>query len=344
MDWFIEFCILTGCDYVAHLPKVGAKTAFQLLTREGNLAKVVTTIRAGQGPKGCTVPEDWHWEAAKELFLKGPTELSDVCAVQTKNTSPDYDAIRKLLVEGHQFSSTRVDSALERLRKASGSGGGGKPKQKRIDSFFSSTAACATNTLTCKHEASQGSQTAVNFDAGRACERKRSADTDDSAVERSKRLCTASPTASVASLTVRSPASSSSATSRLSKQGLSRSTAAPEVMASSVNDDCSLQTWSCERCTFANSGLLSYCEVCELPRPTSISAAVNLQEKAIAASMTADVKLQEEAGVEVAAVQADDDDEEDIVEVAAVQDYTSAAKFATLRRPSQVVVDLDLDE
>lgn len=134
-DQFIEFCILCGCDYLPHLSRIGPKTAAQILQREGSLKAVVASIRKGGGPKGCSIPDDWDWSSAKKLFQQSAKELrvatldelqGDVCC--------DFDQIRYLLVEKHQFSSSRVDTMVSRLRKARAPGGAAS--NRRIESFF----------------------------------------------------------------------------------------------------------------------------------------------------------------------------------------------------------------
>ena len=131
MDSFIEMCVLFGCDYLPHLPRVGPKTAQRLLRREGDLAGVVAAIRAGRGPKGCSVPDEWDWQGAKRLFTAAG-DLSKLSHLAIAPASPDYEAVWSLLVDGHQFSASRVENALGRLRKACGGAG----KQRRPDAFF----------------------------------------------------------------------------------------------------------------------------------------------------------------------------------------------------------------
>uniref|UniRef100_A0A8C6S4L7 Zinc finger, RAN-binding domain containing 3 n=1 Tax=Neogobius melanostomus TaxID=47308 RepID=A0A8C6S4L7_9GOBI len=38
-----------------------------------------------------------------------------------------------------------------------------------------------------------------------------------------------------------------------------------------AGSESTVKTWSCQACTYCNSGLLSYCEMCEAPRPTALS-------------------------------------------------------------------------
>ncbi|CAK9028673.1 unnamed protein product [Durusdinium trenchii] len=132
-DQFIEFSILCGCDYLPHLPRMGPKTAAQLLKREGSLKAVVRAVQAGKGPKGCLLPDEWDWEAAKRIFQQGPKELGS-CEPNCAEEAPNFDRMRSLLVEKHQFNSSRVENMLDRLRKARSPGGAAS--SRGIESFF----------------------------------------------------------------------------------------------------------------------------------------------------------------------------------------------------------------
>lgn len=135
-DQFIEFCILCGCDYLPHLSRIGPKTAAQIFQREGSLGKVVASIRAGRGPKGCNVPEDWDWKSAKKVFQQGAKDLQADALESIRNLRESFDVagLRYLLVEKHQFSASRVDTMVDRLRKARAPGGAAS--SRRIESFF----------------------------------------------------------------------------------------------------------------------------------------------------------------------------------------------------------------
>lgn len=64
MDQFIDVCLLAGCDYLEPLKKVGAKTALKLIRTHGTIDEALDHLKEGKNPP----PEDWPWEAAKELF------------------------------------------------------------------------------------------------------------------------------------------------------------------------------------------------------------------------------------------------------------------------------------
>merc|ERR1719159_1271185 len=62
MDQFIDFCILSGCDYCDTLKGVGPSTAIKMLVQHGSLEKVLEVL----GPE--KVPENFRYEAARDFF------------------------------------------------------------------------------------------------------------------------------------------------------------------------------------------------------------------------------------------------------------------------------------
>lgn len=68
---FIDFCILCGCDYLEPLKGVGAKTAYKLIKENGDLGAAIEAIKdkdAKAKKDKQTIPDDWPWEEARELF------------------------------------------------------------------------------------------------------------------------------------------------------------------------------------------------------------------------------------------------------------------------------------
>mmetsp|Transcript_11014 Transcript_11014/g.22778 ORF Transcript_11014/g.22778 Transcript_11014/m.22778 type:complete len:396 (+) Transcript_11014:20-1207(+) len=123
MDQFIDFCILSGCDYCDTLKGVGPATAIKLLLQHGSLEKVVETL----GPE--KVPKNFRFQAAREFFRE--CEAVDTSQVDFTFQEPDFEGLAKFLVEGNSFSKERVDRYIERLRNAKS-----RTKQKTLDTFF----------------------------------------------------------------------------------------------------------------------------------------------------------------------------------------------------------------
>jgi len=123
MDQFIDFCILSGCDYCDTLKGVGPSTAIKLLVQHGTLEKVLEVL----GPE--KVPENFRYEAAREFFKE--CEAVDTATVDFKFNEPDFEGLSKFLVESCSFNKDRVDRYVERLKNAKS-----RTKQRPLDSFF----------------------------------------------------------------------------------------------------------------------------------------------------------------------------------------------------------------
>jgi len=123
MDQFIDFCILSGCDYCDTLKGVGPTTAIKLLIQHGSLEKVLEEL----GPE--KVPQNFRYQIAREFFKD--CEAVDTSKVDFKFEDPDCEGLTKFLVEECSFSKERVERYLERLKAAKS-----RSKQRPLDSFF----------------------------------------------------------------------------------------------------------------------------------------------------------------------------------------------------------------
>jgi flap endonuclease-1 len=125
MDQFIDFCILSGCDYCETIRGVGPSTAFKLLSEHGSIEKVIENLDPEKSP----VPSRFPYKEARELFREAECVPTENLEFEWKE--PDFDALRKYLVEENSFSDERVTRLMDRLKTAKG-----KTKQKPLDSFF----------------------------------------------------------------------------------------------------------------------------------------------------------------------------------------------------------------
>ena len=111
MPQFIDLCILLGCDYLEPIKGVGPKSALKLIREYGTLAKVIEHLKekyvnslyfgfgitdllfrvaekeeaADEGKKkkgGVHIPDEWPFEAAKELFMKPDVTPADELEVR----------------------------------------------------------------------------------------------------------------------------------------------------------------------------------------------------------------------------------------------------------------------
>eukprot|EP00930_Biecheleria_cincta_P003976 TRINITY_DN104880_c0_g1_i1.p1 TRINITY_DN104880_c0_g1~~TRINITY_DN104880_c0_g1_i1.p1 ORF type:complete len:395 (-),score=91.37 TRINITY_DN104880_c0_g1_i1:97-1281(-) len=123
MDQFIDFCILSGCDYCDTLKGVGPSTAIKLLCQHGSLEKVLEEL----GPE--KVPANFRYQAAREFFKECESVDTSKCQFEFKD--PDIEGLTKFLVEEMTFAKDRVDRYIERLKNSKQ-----KTKQRPLDMFF----------------------------------------------------------------------------------------------------------------------------------------------------------------------------------------------------------------
>lgn len=72
---FIDLCILLGCDYCEGIKGIGPKRAIELM----NSYRDIETILENIDRKKYTVPENWNYDVARQLFItpevQDPSEL-----------------------------------------------------------------------------------------------------------------------------------------------------------------------------------------------------------------------------------------------------------------------------
>merc|ERR1711972_720118 len=123
MDQFIDFCILSGCDYCDTLKGVGPATAIRLLIQHGTLEKVIEEL----GPD--KVPANFRYQTARDFFKE--CEAVDTSTVEFEFKDPDIEGLTKFLVDQCSFSKERVERYIERLQKSKS-----RTKQRPLTSFF----------------------------------------------------------------------------------------------------------------------------------------------------------------------------------------------------------------
>ncbi|KAI9881211.1 MAG: Elongation of fatty acids protein 2 [Pleopsidium flavum] len=127
---FIDLCILLGCDYVDPIPKIGPNTALKLIREHGTLEGVVEAIEKDPKKK-YTIPDDWPYKDARELFFNPDVRQADHPDCDFKWEQPDVDGLIKYLVEEKGFSEDRVRSASTKLQKNLKTA-----QQARLEGFF----------------------------------------------------------------------------------------------------------------------------------------------------------------------------------------------------------------
>ena len=131
MDQFIDLCMLLGCDYLDPIPKIGPNTALKLIKEHGSMAGVIAAMRDGPLKGKFTVPDDYPWESARELFLHPDVRAADDPLCDFKWEAPDVPGLTKFLVEEKGFNEDRVRSGAARLAKNLKT-----QQQTRMEGFF----------------------------------------------------------------------------------------------------------------------------------------------------------------------------------------------------------------
>lgn len=127
---FVDLCILLGCDYLDPIPKIGPNTALKLIREHGSLEKVVDFIQNDKKSK-YTLPEDWPYKDARDLFFEPDVRSADDPLCNFKWEKPDVDGLVQFLVNEKGFSEDRVRGAAAKLEKNLKSN-----QQARLEGFF----------------------------------------------------------------------------------------------------------------------------------------------------------------------------------------------------------------
>ncbi|KAI9787662.1 MAG: Elongation of fatty acids protein 2 [Geoglossum umbratile] len=127
---FVDLCILLGCDYLDPIPKVGPNTALKLIRDYKTLEGVVEYIEKDTKHK-YTIPEDWPYKEARDLFFNPNVRQADDPLCDFKWETPDVEGLVQFLVTEKGFSEDRVRSAAARLQKNLKSS-----QQQRLEGFF----------------------------------------------------------------------------------------------------------------------------------------------------------------------------------------------------------------
>ncbi|OAA50546.1 DNA-repair protein rad2 [Metarhizium rileyi] len=130
LDKFVDLCILLGCDYLDPVPKVGPTTALKLIREHGTLEKVVDAIEK-DSKKKYTLPEDWPYKDARDLFFEPDVRNAEDPLCDFKWDKPDVEGLVTFLVTEKGFSEDRVRGAAARLEKNLKTS-----QQARLEGFF----------------------------------------------------------------------------------------------------------------------------------------------------------------------------------------------------------------
>ncbi len=134
MEQFIDICILCGCDYTTSIDGIGPIKAHKLVKEHENIEGVIEFVKkynedSKKKKKYTFHPDEFEYVESRKLFVE--PEVTDSEKIDLKWVIPDYDNLKKFLVEAKGFNPGRIDSAMKRIEVAKE-----KANQSRLDSFF----------------------------------------------------------------------------------------------------------------------------------------------------------------------------------------------------------------
>lgn len=85
---FVDFCILTGCDYCQYIPSIGPLTAYTLIKKYKNIESVIKLNKY-------KIPEDFNFDVARKLFTD--YENFEIDHERLIKKSIDEESLKKFL-------------------------------------------------------------------------------------------------------------------------------------------------------------------------------------------------------------------------------------------------------
>ncbi|XP_016930338.1 flap endonuclease 1 [Drosophila suzukii] len=148
---FIDLCILLGCDYCESIKGIGPKRAIELINNYRDIETILDNLDTSK----YTVPENWNYKVARELFIE--PEVANAEAIDLKWVEPDEEGLVKFLCGDRQFSEERVRNGAKKLMKSKQA-----QTQVRLDSFFKTLPSTPNATNAAKRKAEEAKKSANN--------------------------------------------------------------------------------------------------------------------------------------------------------------------------------------
>ncbi|WP_457557752.1 flap endonuclease-1 [Candidatus Harpocratesius sp.] len=126
-EQLIDIGILVGVDFFPGIKGVGIKTAYKLVQQHGSLDTMLEKDIEIRKQKISNLLSTETVQAVKNIFLN-PVINRNISSL--KWNTPNFDKIKEILVEKHNFNRERVETGLSRLKKR------GSARQKTLSDFF----------------------------------------------------------------------------------------------------------------------------------------------------------------------------------------------------------------
>lgn len=105
---FVDMCILCGCDYCENIPRIGNKTAFNLIKKHGSVESILPTLK--------NVPEDYvgKYTESKRLFSMYHDTL-DMQQLTIHHSQRKLDELFTYLTQTCSMSEKRVQNGIKKI-------------------------------------------------------------------------------------------------------------------------------------------------------------------------------------------------------------------------------------
>jgi flap endonuclease-1 len=133
-DQFVDFCILSGCDYCDSIKNLGPVKSLKFIQEHKNIEAVLEFLKkeneAGKSKLKYIIPtgDNFLYEEARQLF-KQPDVLKETPKVEF--LPPNETELKKFLVDEKGFNSERVEKRIKTLVESKK-----KKAQISLEAFF----------------------------------------------------------------------------------------------------------------------------------------------------------------------------------------------------------------
>lgn len=107
---FLDMCILCGCDYCTNIPRIGNKTAYNLIKKHGSIESMLPNIK--------NVPDDYEtkYKESRQLFRMYQDKL-DMQQLTIHHSERRLDELYNYLTHTCNMSEKRVQNTIKKIKQ-----------------------------------------------------------------------------------------------------------------------------------------------------------------------------------------------------------------------------------
>ncbi len=107
---FLDMCILCGCDYCTNIPRIGNKTAYNLIKKHGSIESMLPNIK--------NVPNDYEtkYKESRQLFMMYQNKL-DMQQLTIHHSERKLDELYNYLTYTCNMSEKRVQNTIKKIKQ-----------------------------------------------------------------------------------------------------------------------------------------------------------------------------------------------------------------------------------